>query len=151
MRSNTITPVFAWHRLWVAREDDPIGSAAVTPAEAWTAPTAGNSLEQLVETPCLILLGESGSGKTYAMRSEQDRIASGSGDVLAVDVRAYGSEDRLHREVFDGAQWKAWLVGDGVLWLFIDAWEEPAPRPIVPPPPDGATRSTVRGGASLDD
>jgi NAD(P)H-dependent FMN reductase len=124
MRSNTIMPAFAWHRLWVAREHHSAASPGVMVAENWIAQAAGESLEQLEETPCLILLGESGMGKTYAMRSERDRIHSRGGDVLAVDLREYASDDRLHREVFDGAQWKVWRAGDRVLWLFIDAWEE---------------------------
>lgn len=94
------------------------------PPGEWSAVPAGLTLEQLEETACLILLGESGSGKTYAMRSEQRLIASQGSEVLAVDLRTYGSEDRLHRDVFAGSQWTTWLAGDSVLWLFIDAWEE---------------------------
>ncbi len=103
-RLTTTLHVFDWNWLWVARDHGPTGHrGTVLEPKDWNGAPAGLSLEQLEETACLILLGESGSGKTYAMRSEQRRIASQGGEVLAVDLRAYGSEDRLHRDVFAGA------------------------------------------------
>jgi predicted NACHT family NTPase len=77
--------------------------------------------------PCLLLLGEPGIGKSYAVREAASRqIATNEPDdkVLYFDLRSYGSEDRLYRSLFESDEVKAWREGTYRLHLFLDSLDE---------------------------
>ena len=60
--------------------------------------------EARAETPCLALLGEPGIGKTHTIEAGREatetRIKQEGDDILWLDLRSYGSEDRLVRSLF---------------------------------------------------
>jgi predicted NACHT family NTPase len=78
--------------------------------------------------PCLVLLGEPGIGKSHALRAEQEALRAelldGSSDILALDLRSFGSEDRLVRKLFENPIFLTWVDGDHILYLFLDSLDE---------------------------
>jgi len=86
------------------------------------------SFEAIAETPCLVLLGEPGMGKTHAMRAEANAIraqvqAQGA-QTLLLDLRSYGSEDRLVAALFENDAFRACANGECDLHLFLDSLDE---------------------------
>jgi hypothetical protein len=77
---------------------------------------------------CLILLGEPGMGKTHAMQGalsdEIDNDRAKTGRKVHFDLRSYGSEDRLVRDLFHGRDIEEWKNGKGELHLFLDSLDE---------------------------
>lgn len=84
--------------------------------------------EELAAYPCLALLGEPGIGKSTALEDEVAILktrAAGSSDVVHnVNLKAYGSEDRMVRAVFEDAKFREWLAGGHVLHLVLDSLDE---------------------------
>ncbi len=84
--------------------------------------------ETISHLPCLALLGEPGIGKTQTLEVEQHEIVNNiqeQGDqVLFLDLRSYGSEDRLIRSLFDSREFKAWQTGAHQLHIFLDSFDE---------------------------
>jgi hypothetical protein len=85
-------------------------------------------LESILHIPCLALLGEPGIGKTHTLRAEVNRtkaLVRERGDLLLdLDLRAYSSEDRLCRALFESADFKQWLKKRTRLHLFLDSLDE---------------------------
>ncbi|MEC0239751.1 hypothetical protein P4H66_07755 [Paenibacillus dokdonensis] len=77
--------------------------------------------DKISEAPCLILLGEPGIGKTEALRSIEN---SGGNHTLKIDLRSYGTEDRLVRDIFENPLFEACLKGKHHLHLFLDSLDE---------------------------
>ena len=75
-----------------------------------------------------MLLGEPGIGKTKAFEIEKNetsvRIKEQSNDILRLDLRSYGSEDRLMRNLFDCQKFKTWQEGEHQLHIFLDSLDE---------------------------
>lgn len=86
------------------------------------------SFESIAEIPCLILLGEPGIGKTHAMKAEQDdircKIEKKGDQIIFVDLRSFGSEDRLVRSLFESVTFVSWAKGKNRLHLFLDSLDE---------------------------
>jgi len=84
--------------------------------------------DSIAENPCLILLGEPGIGKTSAMKAEKEsidkKIESEGDKTLWLDLRSYGSEDRLIRNLFENETFISWEKGDYQLHLFLDSLDE---------------------------
>lgn len=84
--------------------------------------------EDLSQYPCLILLGEPGIGKSTAIEDELSIMEPGaavpSEVVHNVNLKAYGSEDRLVRAVFEDRTFLDWLTGTHVLHLVLDSLDE---------------------------
>lgn len=82
---------------------------------------------QLREQPCLLLLGEPGIGKSFAIKDAAAQQISKNDpeeQVFFFDLRSYGSEDRLFRALFEGETIQNWLEGDYRLHLFLDSLDE---------------------------
>lgn len=86
------------------------------------------AFETISHLPCLALLGEPGIGKTQALEAERSEIVNKiqeQGDqVLFLDLRSYGSEDRLVRSLLDSPEFKAWQAGTHQLHIFLDSFDE---------------------------
>jgi predicted NACHT family NTPase len=84
--------------------------------------------ENLNHRPCLVLLGEPGIGKSTALEDELAALrprADVAGEAVhELNLKAYGSEDRLVRALFDNATFRAWLAGSHVLHLVLDSLDE---------------------------
>jgi predicted NACHT family NTPase len=86
------------------------------------------SLEAIAHLPCLALLGEPGIGKTRALKAEQDEIANKiqeqGNQALFLDLRSYGSEERLVHELFNNPKFTAWQAHTHQLHIFLDSFDE---------------------------
>lgn len=80
-------------------------------------------LADLRESPCVVLLGEAGLGKSTDLKQEQQALASGDGLLHSVDLDLVGTEDSLVRHVFDDPTWDEWRKGKQ-LTLVLDALDE---------------------------
>jgi hypothetical protein len=83
--------------------------------------------EDLREWRCLVLLGEPGAGKSTAVHDGARLVAAGV-PVVPFDLAAYGSEDRLVREVFGDPAVTDWAGGSGQLCLLLDSLDEARAR-----------------------
>jgi len=86
------------------------------------------AFDQLAEIPCLALLGEPGIGKSWAIQGNstaaREAAASQGDKVIHLDLRSYGSEDRLVQNLFEAADWKMWRSGSHRLHVFLDSLDE---------------------------
>lgn len=128
-----IGQVYNWKRLWYPRGaeiglspggypyyPDSILGSIINPGVV--------PFESIADVPCLILLGEPGIGKSYAMRMAKDAISTeveGEGDeLLWLDLHSYGDEGRLVRDLFESDVFVTWLEGKHRLHLFVDSLDE---------------------------
>jgi pimeloyl-ACP methyl ester carboxylesterase len=125
--------VYPWKRFWYPREGqasladdgfllDPDSEAAKYH------PTDVVAFEAISDTPCLILLGEPGIGKSIALKNEfenvEKSISGSSGQALWFDLRDFSSEDRLERMVFESEEIRKWQGAQNTLHLFLDSVDE---------------------------
>ncbi|MBA4020715.1 MAG: hypothetical protein C0483_26455 [Pirellula sp.] len=81
--------------------------------------------EVIDESPCLILLGEPGIGKSTAVREQFAHVSGLSGrDALHFDLGEYGDERRLIDEIFGCAKFVEWSNDDKSLDLYLDSLDE---------------------------
>lgn len=117
----------AWQRFWCPR-DARYGTDAdgfVRPPHEWAGserwePTAS---PRLLATPCLVLLGEPGIGKSYALTDMIDATRPG----LAADEALLPIDLRDHRNidsVLTHPEFQAWRADRASLCLFIDSLDE---------------------------
>ena len=127
------TPQVRWSRFWSSREAtlhldghgylrDPESryDAALNPGVV--------PIKAIKNFPCLVLFGAPGMGKSTALDQHRAEIAgcvNQSGDhLLAKNLNAYQTDERLHRSIFESDRYQGWLVGDGHLHLFLDSLDE---------------------------
>lgn len=86
------------------------------------------SFERIADIPCLILLGEPGIGKSSALQTEKDdisaKIEQQGHKSLPLNLRSFGSEDRLIRSLFEHETFKSWKDSSHRLYLFLDSFDE---------------------------
>ena len=84
--------------------------------------------EAIPKTPCLILLGEPGIGKSYTLKATQKaveaQVAEGEARPMILNLRSHGNEDRLVRALFESGTFSDWQNGDYRLSLFLDSLDE---------------------------
>jgi predicted NACHT family NTPase len=84
--------------------------------------------ENLLATPCLVLLGEPGTGKSHELAAAKALTEEHAGQareaVLAFDLRAYQTDQRLCSRVFESQEFRRWHEGEGFLNLFLDSLDE---------------------------
>jgi len=125
--------VYNWKRFWCPRD----GNISLADGGYLYDPAAqyGRSFnkdvvpfESISEIPCLALLGEPGIGKSEAMKAERSKIEAkireSGGELLWLDIRSYGSEDRLIRDIFGSREFKSWLEGTQNLHIYLDSLDE---------------------------
>lgn len=119
---------FHWDRFWF-----PVGAQIslidgyLPDPEGWMGPhldAQGVRIQSLKDTPCLILLGVPGMGKTSEMKLA---AAAARTDGELVDfislARLIGPEE-LHSQLLNGEHQKAWQQ-DGIVWnIFLDGLDE---------------------------
>ncbi len=89
--------------------------------------------ENISSTPCLVLLGESGMGKSHAICSEYIKTLESGIEALFVDLGIAGSEITIYRNLFDSEKFADWLNGSHNLHLFLDGLDECQSRLITLP------------------
>jgi predicted NACHT family NTPase len=127
------TRAYNWKRFWCPRTgriDLSDGGYMVDPDSEWGRIYNPDVVpfESIAGVPCLVLLGEPGIGKTVAMRGEYEAIkvkAQDQGDDTSwLDLRSFGSEDRLVRNLFESTTFIRWIEGEHRLHLFLDSLDE---------------------------
>lgn len=84
--------------------------------------------ESIAKSPCLVLLGEPGMGKSTAMQRQKldiDReIREMGNESLWIDLRAYQTDVRLVYAIFESRIFQTWLNRSNRLHLFLDSLDE---------------------------
>ena len=132
---DSLTAGYRWQRLWVPREgfldlsdhgfphlpDEERRQLGVWKHDAVY-------FDAIANTPCLILLGEPGMGKTHALREERRAVEARNGSneskTLFLDLRSYSSEDRLIRDLFENPSFLGWIRGEHGLYVMLDSLDE---------------------------
>jgi predicted NACHT family NTPase len=124
---------YKWKRFWCPRSGSinlACGGYLCDPEAEWGKIYNPDlvTFKTISNLPCLALLGEPGIGKTHALEAEQKEIISEiqkQGErVLSLDMRSFGSEDRLIRRLFDSQEFTEWLKGTHQLHIFLDSFDE---------------------------
>jgi hypothetical protein len=117
---------YNWNRYWVPRDgafsfDDDGFLFAPSKEPTWRRLQRTDAIEftEIADKPCLVLLGEPGIGKTFAL--EQLKSAPNS---LLLNLGPYGSEQRLINDLFRGNEFRNWSEHGGQLRLFLDSFDE---------------------------
>lgn len=118
-------PAYNWKRFWCPRT----GTIKLTDGGYLQVPYSDVlPFESIASTQCLILLGEPGIGKSIAMQTERQsidsQVAQTGGKTLWLDLREFGNEDRLIRELFENEEFTTWESGTHQLHVFLDALDE---------------------------
>lgn len=128
--------IYSWKRFWCPRSERSErinlaeGGYLCDPEAEWGHIYNPDlvTFEAISKLPCLVLLGEPGIGKSRAIEAEQKKIVNeirGTEDeVLSLDLRSFGSEDRLVRKLFESPEFAAWLKGKHQLYIFLDSLDE---------------------------
>jgi hypothetical protein len=85
------------------------------------------SEEAFDKTTCLALLGEPGIGKTEAIKalvSRREDEANVQTDLLFLDLRAYGQEGRLYKDIFENQKFVNWINSSRTLEIVLDSLDE---------------------------
>lgn len=73
----------------------------------------------------MVLLGEPGIGKTFAIKSAKESVLENETDLVdIVDLRGYGEESRLVKRLFESDKFLQWKNGNKRLHLFLDSLDE---------------------------
>src|ERR1700674_1694356 len=123
---------YKWKRFWCPREgqlnlgDD---GFLVDPDGEYGSilNTDIRSFDKIKDTPCLVLLGEPGTGKSTALIEHKHFIdgSLGGGDIsLRIDLRSFQTDGRLIQGLFEHPEFVAWSNGKHRLHLFLDSFDE---------------------------
>ena len=122
---------FQWKRFWCRREGaftladrgflaDPEGEHGTILNPDLT------TLDQLQPIGCLALLGEPGIGKSWSLTADINAFVEQSPalKVISLNLRSYGSEDRLYRALFENPDFLEWVRGEHELHVYLDSFDE---------------------------
>lgn len=124
---------YPWLRYWCRRGDRPVlqEDFLVPPDQKtdWFSPsqtTPLKTLPQLAEVPCLVLLGDPGTGKSNEIAAEAIRLTTPK--PAGVEVKRLDLKLRTHalieKEVFARPEFIGWTEGKHALVLFFDSMDE---------------------------
>lgn len=80
--------------------------------------------ETINQQLCLVLLGEPGQGKTHALEDAQNAPLPDDAKSLKINLKGKSDLNRIEREIFEHPDFKAWLEGNDLLYVFIDSLDE---------------------------
>ena len=80
--------------------------------------------EAIAETPCLVLLGEPGSGKSTAIHQVFEQVNKEGKPALKFELGDYDSSSDLCNALFGNQTFHEWLNGRHQLNLFLDSLDE---------------------------
>jgi len=127
--------IYDWERRWLPRDiGDRLNGNSPAKARAFQAvwqlqfASEGDFLEKLRHVPCLILLGEPGMGKTYALRREHgsldDSPLFGFVTLHYVDLAGSQGTENVRAQLFDNEVYREWKSGTHWLIFFIDSVDQ---------------------------
>ena len=124
---------YGWRRFWCPRDGklllDEFGYL-VDPESSWArwVETSTVPFDGIAQTPCLVLIGEPGIGKSVEIGRECEAAAqrlSGTADrAWRFDLRLCDSAQTLREELFGSQEFGAWATGSYALHLFLDSLDE---------------------------
>ncbi len=111
--------VYRWKRFWCPRYPDSDRGQNPKPV----------SFEKIAHLPCLVLLGEAGTGKTTAIETTHQEVFEQTKNSKDVCLRLfrlgnYSSDTELCNAIFRHEAFKAWRQGTYKLHLFLDSLDE---------------------------
>ena len=127
---------YNWQRRWIPVDIGDAGSAGSVSARERTflaiwemqGSVDGVYLAALRNVPCLVLLGEPGMGKSYALRREQKSAEAviDSDSIISFSVDLAGCQDEydLRTRLFDNNKYRDWKAGTRHLVMYIDSVDQ---------------------------
>jgi hypothetical protein len=128
-----MTQIFPWKRFWCGRT----GSFSLNDNGFLIDPESEyakyshidvKSFGEIQNIPCLILLGEPGSGKTTALEEEYQNLTANidlqTELLFYKNLNEYGDETRLINEIFKSSDFERWQKSQSNLYLFLDSLDE---------------------------
>src|SRR5205823_9697725 len=73
---------------------------------------------EIADKRCLVLLGEPGIGKTFALKRAKRQTS------FLLNLGSYGSEERLINDLFRSDEFRNWAKHGGDFEVFIDSFDE---------------------------
>jgi hypothetical protein len=117
---------YNWKRFWSLRDGGFYvdGNGFLLRSEYFKKDTV--EFQSISEIPCLILLGEPGIGKSYALRDAIQSVSESfhSDKCFPLDLRSFGTETRLYDALFKSSEINEWVNGTYRLHLFLDSFDE---------------------------
>ncbi len=83
--------------------------------------------EQLSDHRCVVLLGESGSGKSETIKYELDKLANcndNKSNIILINLNEYSDENRLIQDVFNSEEINEWQKSTNSITLVLDSYDE---------------------------
>src|SRR5262245_59590884 len=118
--------IYNWKRFWCLREGGfyTDSNGFLLQSEYFKDNTV--EFESIAETPCLVLLGEPGIGKSRALKDAVQFVSMtvGGDECFPLDLRSFGSETRLYDAIFKNKKVEEWISGTHRLHLFLDSFDE---------------------------
>ncbi|KAB2879247.1 hypothetical protein F9K33_09760 [bacterium] len=115
--------IYPWKRLFYRREDDFNLSDDGFLADHEYFQPYGTTFDEIAKgRNCLVVLGESGIGKTYVFEEEFSKLKKESS--LRFDLGQYGDESRFVNEIFNNETIRSWRTNKEDLYLFFDSLDE---------------------------
>ena len=121
---------YPWRRLWYPRGKGASSSMPSAMLSSWFTRNwlDGLSLQKIDQHQCLIMLGEPGIGKSTVVEElvekTKERTSDNADEVLFVNLKSVGSEQRFERKLFESQEFQSWKVGSHNLYLFFDSLDE---------------------------
>lgn len=115
---------YPWPRFWT-RPGDNIDDGFFADASSILGEGGDAAqLSELLNDPCIVLLGEPGLGKTHAIDDAVAELRRSGNRVHEVALGAYEDGESLIGAIVDSVAWRTWRASDDVLFLFLDALDE---------------------------
>ena len=121
----TTTRRYPWPRFWTAPgENIDDGFFPDSPSSIFARAADAPQLSELVDDPCLVLLGEPGLGKSHAVADAVAELRHAGHAVQLVELGAYEEGASLVGAIVDSPAWREWRESEDVLFLFLDGLDE---------------------------
>lgn len=119
---------FDWKRFWIPaeREIELTDGYLSDPEEKQFIHynTEAKPLSSYSDTPCLILLGDRGMGKSCEINRYSKSLDAGGIPHISLDLGRYGNELRLSRDIFEDVKFTKWREGDASIEIVLDSLDE---------------------------
>ncbi|HDX9578817.1 TPA: hypothetical protein ROX88_002366 [Bacillus pseudomycoides] len=86
------------------------------------------SIQEILNNPCLVLLGEAGLGKStiieQTVKELKETLGESTEKILYCDLRLISSEESLNKSIFENRVFVDWVSSKHKLNLFLDSFDE---------------------------
>lgn len=129
------TKLYDWKRYWIPREKEPplddagfLQDPAETSDSWWSHTNDAVGFDSLVQSPCLVLLGEPGMGKSSTLKSAaaltEKAVEGTAAQVLHCDLGPFNTDSGVVNDIFESEEFVAWRNHRRPLYLFLDSLDE---------------------------